>query len=230
MYERQAWDTPTGWALFEIYLSQDPPRSLLRAYNAYREGKWRAKGGTGEYKPAKRVPGSVRNLAAGKNRDGTPRFGAVPFTTRAIHFEQYLVSIEREKWVRRRLELKEKEWQVSSKILAKAEDMLLFPVMIQETVIDEDGTKQIIMPAGWSFKDIPGMLNTASKVARLAADMHTKQVRLDWRAEAEKMGIDPDEFYRNLVNRLVSSMDGASASGGHTGGQADNEGESEPAS
>jgi len=226
LYERQRWDTPVSWALFQIYLAQDPPRSLLRAYNAYREARIRAKQGPDvKVEPKPRVPGSFRYLAAGKRRDGTPIDGAVPFTLRVQAYEDYLANLERDKWTGRRLELREKEWNISSRILAKTEDMLLFPVMIQETVLNEDGTTQVIMPAGWSFKDIPGMLQTASKIARLAAELHTSQVKLDWRAEAEKEGINPDEIYRDLVKRFTDSMDGASATGGLPGGQEDNEGE-----
>ena len=225
LYERQDWDTPAGWAFFKCYLAQDPPRSLVKAYNTYREEKKGAKEGL---KKAKRVPGSFRNMAAGKNRDGTPRPFAVPFTKRVRAYEDYLDELERKKWTERRLKLREMEWNIGEKILEKAQNMLLFPVMVNDTEKTEDGTIiHRIMPAGWSFKDIPGMLSTASKIARLAADMPTKQVKLDWRSEAEKDGIDPDEFYRNALKNIQKELDGGSASGGVPGSQEISQGEEE---
>lgn len=204
-WERQPYDTQASWVYFQLYQEQDPPRSVLVAYR-----KWRRREGVNEAAPPKKLPGSWSNLSAGKTRRGDPIPGAMTWEQRALAWDDHLAALERQKWAERRLALKEKEWDISHKLLEKAEQMLMFPVVAQESA---DG-RAIIMPAGWRFRDVSAIADAASKLARLAADMKTAQIEIDWREEARKAGIlDPDELFRQVVRHFEERLDGADAEG-----------------
>ena len=203
-WERQPYDTPASWVYFQIYLELDPPRSINEAYRIYRARKGK--------KTARNqgAPGHWRELAAGKDWNGQPIDGALTWADRAAAWEDHLAALERQKWVKRRLELKEKEWDVGEKLLERAQEMLLFPVAATMT----EDEKTIIMPAKWTMRDIPAVAAAASKIARLAADMATENVSIDWREEARKAGIeDPDAIYRRLVEHFQAALAGADDAG-----------------
>jgi hypothetical protein len=80
-------------------------------------------------------------------------------------------------WSRRRRDQREKEWELSTRLIAKAEAMLQFPltrVSKEETLANGKTKITIIEPAGWRLADIPRMLGVASKLARLASGMETE--------------------------------------------------------
>lgn len=78
-----------------------------------------------------------------------------------------------EKWATRRAEQREREWQLSERLIEKATQMLNFPL---QQVEKQDGDKvTIIRPARWSFADAAKLLDTAAKAARLAAEMETER-------------------------------------------------------
>jgi hypothetical protein len=204
-WERQPYETPAMFGYFLFYLEQDSPRSLITAFRS-----WRAKRGTNGAL-AKRPPGSWRNIAAGKTRQGQPIEGAMTWEERALAWDDNLIDLERQKWVERRLELKEKEWEVSQKLLEKAEQMLMFPVMETRSA---DGVT-VIYPAGWQFRDVPAVAQAASKLARLAAEMATENIAVDWREEARKAGIsNPDAIFRETVHKFEREMAGGNDEGG----------------
>jgi hypothetical protein len=203
-WERQPYDTQASWTYFQLYLEQDPPRSALAAYRKYRSQK-----GLNEA-VVKHLPGSWRNMAVGKTNSGNPIPNAMTWEYRALAWDDHLATLERLKWVERRLSLKEKEWDVAQKLLERAQQMLMFPVVAQESA---DG-KTIIMPAGWKFRDLPSVVAAASKLARLAADMSTENVSVDWREEARKAGIDdPDAIFRITVEQFERHLAGEDAEG-----------------
>jgi hypothetical protein len=140
--------------------------------------------------------------------------GRLSWAQRAAAYDDWLAGEERAKWAQRRLELKEKEWNLASQLMDKAGQMLLFPVVAQEQV---DG-KTVIMPAGWRFKDIPPVAQVASRLARLAADMHTENVSMDWRTEAAQEGLNPDEILRKLTDQFTAQLAGEGGGGGLDGG------------
>ena len=207
-WERQPYDTSMSWAVLRVYLEQDPPRSLPEAYNQVR-------GITGKRKG---IPGTVYNRLLGKNKDGTPIPGAMSYQERVIAWDNYIADLERQKWVERRLKIREKEWEVGSKLLERGEQMLMFPVFDQMTT--DEG--MIIRPAEWRLKDIPPVLVQASKLMRLSTGMSTENLSIDWREEAQKEGYNPDELFNQVVSRIKaelekSSLDGLTATGGMEG-------------
>ena len=212
LWERQPWENQTSWALFQHYLNLEAPRTLTRAYALYRAAR-------GLKEAAKKdVPGSYRNLAQGKRGNGDEIPGSVTFEVRAMAFDDHVAALEREKWIKRKLALRESEWEAGSALIERAKQMLMFPVV---KTVSEDG-QTIIFPAGWKFSDIPGILAAGSKIARLSADMVTDKVALDWRAEALRAGIDPTELeniYATLVEELASQLAENDDESGNAGGE-----------
>lgn len=206
IWERQPYETNAGYELFLAYLEQESPRSLLVAYN-----KVRAKRGQ---KGAQKVPGSFRELSFGKRRSGKDVEGGIPFTVRAIAFDNHVHSVELEKWQARRMEIKEQEWAAADGMMEKVNQMLLFPIMRQ---VAEDGVT-VIEPAGWALRDIPVLAQTASKLGRLAVGMETESIKLDWRQEAEKQGLRPDELFNEVVELLKTKLVQSDVSGGDSPG------------
>lgn len=206
-WERQPYESAADFRLFQLYLEQDPPRSVNAAYRKYKQrGRKEAQ--------VKHAPGSWRNLANGKTRHSAEIPGSLTWAARTLAWDDYLADLERSKWVKRRLELKEKEWDVGSRLMEKAEQMLMFPVIRTES---ENGYT-LIMPAGWKLSDIPNVANAASKLARLAANMATENIDIDWRVEAAKEGVvNPDAIFRQLVEQFKARLDGSDAAGSVAG-------------
>lgn len=86
-------------------------------------------------------------------------------------------------WERRRGELRHQEWQASQKLMGRANEMLAWPTervtKVEKEVKRPDGKLiqeiTITEPVGWRAGDIPEYVETASKIARLAAEMETKR-------------------------------------------------------
>lgn len=205
-WERQPYESAANFALFMLYLQQDHPRSVNRAYQTHRINR-------GEQNAVLRpAPGSWRNIVSGKTRHGADIPGSMTWQARAMAWDDYLAAQERDKWAARRLELREREWDASSKLLQRSEEMLRFPV----TRIESADGMTIVMPAGWNMRDIPNVVAAASRLGRLAAEMATENIGVDWRQEATKQGVDPDELFENVVNQIAERM----ARGDDAGGDA----------
>jgi hypothetical protein len=118
------------------------------------------------------------------------------------------------------LQLREKEWDLGQKLIEKAQQMLMFPVVAQESA---DG-QTLILPAGWKFRDVPTVIQTGSRISRLAAEMSTENINVDWREEARKAGVgNPDELFREVVARLEERLAGEDAPGGLGDGETEPE-------
>lgn len=209
-WERQPWDTKQSWQAFRIYLLQEQPRSLIKALREYQRSIGR--------EPTR------RNTIPGYWKTWSSERGELTWAQRAAAYDDYLAEQEREKWEKRRLELKEQEWEIGSKLLERGQQMLMFPLSMQkkEEVADADGKQvhsvTIIMPAEWKLGDIPKVVQAGSKLARLSADEPTEIV--DWREEARKAGVDPDAF-KESIREIIAQMGGAVHPGGAGGGEPD---------
>lgn len=69
----------------------------------------------------------------------------------------------------RRTAVQEREWQLSSKMMDKVEEMLNFPTQRSTA----QGGKVIIEPSNWTQANVAPMAATASKLGRLSAGMET---------------------------------------------------------
>lgn len=104
--------------------------------------------------------------------------------------------------------IRTKERRLADKLIARAESMLDFPLtqLVRETR-DADGRTvyQTIMPGKWSLRDAAAMVETASRLYRLSAEMETEHVKTSGRiritqivaeipaAVAEEYGLDDDD-------------------------------------
>jgi hypothetical protein len=81
-------------------------------------------------------------------------------------------------WRERQDEIREREWDATGKLLARAEQMLKWPIseqVVEDVKTDEEGLayKRIVVvaPAGWSQTDIVRMLKLASDLGRRATQL-----------------------------------------------------------
>ena len=123
-------------------------RSLLRAYNNESAEK-----GVGRRNS---VPSSWDKAAQKWN-----------WKKRAACWDAYQRRLDQEKWVSRRNELREREWQMSQSALNKAEEMLKFPVARK---VSNDGLT-VVDPGKWTFRDAIAILVQASDLGRRACQM-----------------------------------------------------------
>lgn len=86
---------------------------------------------------------------------------------RAACWDAHQRRLDEEKWVSRRNELREREWQMAQSALDKAEEMLKFPLARKTST---DG-KTIVEPGKWSFRDAIMILVESSELARKALEM-----------------------------------------------------------
>jgi phosphoglycolate phosphatase-like HAD superfamily hydrolase len=81
-------------------------------------------------------------------------------------------------WRQRQDEIREHEWDATEKLLARAEQMLRYPLteqVVEDVQTDEEGLAYkrivIVTPAGWSQTDIVRYLKLASDLGRRATQM-----------------------------------------------------------
>jgi hypothetical protein len=191
---------------FSIYLSLKIPRTIDQAYAVYkvqRGGEQVAKG--------HRAPGFFSAWAAGKDSKGKVTHpSAVSWIMRANAWDDHLASLDRQqeaiRWLERRQQLREDEWEIGTQLVERTRRMLQFPLTVIER--SEDGKVTVVMPAAWKGSDIPRMAESASKMRRLAADLATDQVQVnDWRVDARAAGIeDPEALLQQVVTSLVAKQ------------------------
>lgn len=156
-------DEPSKWFdRFTVYRLLGPERSLYAAFV-----KYTARDGAKRREKYRGVPGSWRDNA--ERWDWSERAEA---WDEAEHLR-----IEAE-WEARRQELRNSEWKMSGELLDKAKQMLMFP--LARTEHEQRGETTVITsiyPSRWSMGDAGRLIETASKIGRLAAEMETDRVR-----------------------------------------------------
>lgn len=198
--EVASWDIQPGesalwYGRFWSWLT-DPKRSLRAVYN--RERKLAGK------RPTKSTPGPWKEIVT-----------KWQWKERAADWDAAERARRVAEWEAKSQQLRNREWEASEALLDKATQMLAFP--LETTEIEErDAGGQVIhvttiTPARWVMRDIPAMLEAASKLGRLATGLATNRVEvLDWRAEALEAGLDPDtvldEVVKIIIERLSASI------------------------
>lgn len=94
-----------------------------------------------------------------------------------LRAEEENLKEEAARWSERARQLKEQEWEMSEKLLAKANDMLAFPVT-QKTVRKRGANGEeitVIQPAKWNLSDAARMVDLAAKLRRMAAGQATER-------------------------------------------------------
>ena len=100
-------------------------------------------------------------------------------------------------------EWKAKEKDMAQKLLDRALDMLKFP-LAEVTRTGEDGKTTVVMPVDWRASDVKQYAETASKLARLAAELNTEQIGVNVNRDELVAGIEAD------IARLAALRAGAS--------------------
>lgn len=178
-WERQRGDDgelepPLWWDRFRAYQRLGPSRSLLKTVNLERRTKGQ--------KRTTYLPGSWRRA-----------FKVWEWKARAEAWDEYKRQEADEEWADRRKQIKDREWEGANKLLERVEHMLSYP-LAEVTRVDKTDDKgkpisyQIFKPVRWRQSDITRFMETASKLARLAAEMETDSKKLDITSKGEQIG------------------------------------------
>jgi hypothetical protein len=157
--------------LLEIYLAQEGERSLRKAAEAA---------------PFKVAMRTIENYS--QKYDWMKRACAYDAHMEAVaQAERERLRAENEaKWEKRREAIKEKEFELAEKMVARVEEMLAVPLFeVKEEVTEEDGDDctnkiTITMPAGWRLRDAFRGGEVASNLFRKSADMATEKHEIDF--------------------------------------------------
>lgn len=223
-WERQDWETATSYARFADYYLSLPPdkRSLRAAYNNYRADQGLGIAPSGP-------SGGWQRWEQGLDSRGAPIPGAMSWSERAKAWDFYIAKlkaqelakqaqVEAEKWAKRRIDLLEKEWQVGSTLLDRAQDMLRRGMLFRQ--VARDG-RVVIEPVKWGERDIAANAKTGSDLARRSAGLPRDTIAVDdWEGQLNEHGIDPALALADLISVLASHAagDGEDAATGGDGG------------
>lgn len=194
VWERQKGELNLWYSRFTDFRLLGPGRSLLAVYNMWQDTKG--------HKRTQTPATSWRKACEKWN-----------WRKRAEAWDEHLRQEDEAKWLQRREEIREKEWSTAARLLEKAELMLNFPVS-RARIAGED---TIVEPADWKFRDIPGIAETASKLARLAAQMETARENLDVTSKGERIGAGLTDDQRLKLLAQLAEGAGSVAEGPDTG-------------
>ena len=102
------------------------------------------------------------------------RCAAYDSAQRAIAQAGYEAGIRAEaaRWAERQNVQRDSEWEMARALMSKAGAMLRFPLATATQTEDDEGRiVTIVQPARWNLKDAATMVDTAARLARLAANM-----------------------------------------------------------
>jgi len=170
---------PNRWFdRFTAYRLLGASRTLLGCVNEERAIKG--------HKKSSYTPGSWRKA-----------FEVWNWATRAEAWDKHLRQEAEAQWEERRKEIKEREWEQAEKLIERAEKMLGYP--LSEVIqTDQEGRQVIVKPVRWSQRDVTRFLETASKLARMAAGMGEA---------AQALNIDVSKLTMEQLERISRGED-----------------------
>ncbi len=197
LWERQAWDTQASFNHFHrYYLSQEPPRSVGKAFRNMRADK-----GIKEDKQ-KGAPGSWRNWSQAKNRKDKKIKNAIGWSERAMAYDDFLASQDVDEWVERRNEIRQQDYKMGENLRELASAILEHgPDFIIEREKFVKGNKgkpdQLIITIALDVNAAVKTADLASKLQRLAAEMETERTK----GEHEHVILTGDEWRDSIKER-----------------------------
>lgn len=207
-WERQEYENDRMYGAFRYYANLPAvERTLGAAYRAYLKD-------TGKPQPKRVIiPAAWKAFFRAEDSKGQPLPGAAPWVLRARAEDDYKQEIIQRVQLERQAQLRTREWEMSEKLFERAKQMLTFPLARTETIKDPKGNpiQVIIEPVGWKEEDVARTLATASKIARMSTDMPTTQIKVDWRKEIARKGVDPEELLNNVVGEIEKQLELADA-------------------
>jgi hypothetical protein len=167
IWGRQPGEPNLWFDRFTRYREQGARRSLYAIYLAEPAKAGSKREQRDDPRPRGGVPGSWAKQAARWRWD-----------ERAEAWDQYerdQAAVEFEKF---RVELRKKELETSAKLIAKAQEMLVYALAVKttETKAGPDGrmtVTNVVKPVRWSMGDAARLLKAGSEIGRLAAGLPT---------------------------------------------------------
>jgi len=216
LWDRQPWDTDLTWKVFRLWLVQaERPRNIHKAWKDHL-GRSKTKSGANISAPSHIIQSYHAADAESNAHDNTFTWEA-----RAEAYDSYQASLDAVKWERRKSQLREWEWEAASALLEKCWEMLSWPLATTEEQVSKDGREitYVVNPVKWRLADIRGFLESASKLARLATEMHQSKhqidVGLDLSPEAvealgmlRKSGIPDSAVVREFESVIIETANG----------------------
>lgn len=150
IWEQQPEEPDRWYGRFHRYLLMGSGRSLLGCLNQEEAQK-------GSKKLSPSLPGAWR--------EATKKW---QWKERANNWDTHRREQEDLVWHERRRQIREKQWEMSQALMAKAEKMLQFPLISKE--ISEDG-QTIIKPAKWGFRDAATLTQLAVDLGRESSEL-----------------------------------------------------------
>lgn len=187
LWERQTWDTAASFRSFNYYLAQKPPRSVDESYRLWLADKYPHKR---PINATKRAAKAWRAWSRGQTPKGIPIPDTKTWQQRAAAYDDYLAALDRQLWESRRLQVKEDDWRQSG-TLRKVADQILAEApkftrtQRQRIPAEYDAQGRQISPEREIITlALNGQLavraaETASKLARLAAEMETERKQIE---------------------------------------------------
>lgn len=171
-WEQQPDETSKAYVAFCGYRNLGPERTLIKAYEIYRELDTGSRG-------SREAPKYFKGWSV--------EYGWVE---RARFFDAHLEDLKTEAmeteaakvgklWASRFENLREQEFAAAQTLIERAQEMLEYPITRTEEKDEEGGRTVIIMPARWSPFDAANFLNQASKLGRLAIGTVTDSQRVE---------------------------------------------------
>lgn len=159
-WDRLPEETDQQWAAFQIYRDTPPVlRSLSEAARRY----YRARHELGEDEDLE-GRGGISNALLRWATDHS-------WADRVRAYDTYQDKLQQAKWVARRLEQREKEWEMRDALLKRADDMLRFPLAQVVTESKDGKSVTQIFPTKWKLGDVVTFLKLAMRMGRDAANM-----------------------------------------------------------
>lgn len=154
-WDRRADEVPKAYAAFCVYLKLGPGRTMRAAYAA-------AKG-----VPEGPLPGYW--ITWGVNNNWQERCADYDAHLQQIEFEEEEKRrlLDAKKWVNRRNELRERQFQLALKRLDKGDQMVNYPIVRQ--TVEKDGKTIIFEPNDkWTIRDGVTLIESGEKSAEKA--------------------------------------------------------------
>jgi len=202
-WERQEWDTEYSWACFhDHYLAQRSPRFVEAAYDSYVQAKYSRK--------PKYISKRCRQWANAQDCQNVSLPGAWTWVQRAGAWDDHLAALDVALWEERRLKERNEEWDMSTKLKEKVQQMLLFPLARTErtTDVSPDGmvtSVTAVYPTRWNMSHVASFANAAVQIARLALGMETERKAVEVDLE-RVLATLPDEFREAVCQELIGQV------------------------
>ncbi len=180
LWKRQFGESHQAFAAFEVYRDLGAPRTVVEAYRQ-KLGKPDAKYANGTWNRwAQHWHWPQRAAAWDDHLDEVTR-----------QAQENAARAEGEQLAELRRSQRQRELDVGSKLLQRAEEMLALPVI--EVSIDKDDATgkvtQVFKPGKWRMGDVARIVEVAVQLRRLGLDMDTSRttVRVDVEQEVRQM-------------------------------------------